>query len=196
MKDMQQYLTRLPLNSVYNLDDSVSASESSSASFGRVGITDTRSVSGTGDINALQSYSGSSGYSGQADLDASGVSGTFRGTASLTPSAMSASQSGSFAGDSTDTSMSLTSKGNSVDVSSGMTLGRITTSQNIWTGSAEGAQDTQITGAASGYCDTQGLAWTFDRRERLVNTDGYLINYQAVSADGTISWASDWLPDV
>ena len=187
------------IESGYDVDTDVSVSEESTASFDQPAIENTRSVSGTGDINAFQSYSGSVGYFGQADLDASGVSGTFRGTASLRPSAMSASQSGSFVGISTDTGMSLTSKGNSVDVSSGMTSGTITTSQNIWTGSAEGAQNTQIIGAASGYIDTGGytlgdVEWTFDHMEPLA--DGNAIYYQTVSADGTVTFSIDWWPNV
>jgi hypothetical protein len=183
-------------------------SEESTASFNQPAIENTRSLSGTGEIRAFQSYSGSSGYFGQAYLDSSGVSGTLRGTASLTPSAMRSSQSGLFSGDLTDMGMSLTSKGNSVDVSSGMTYGTVTTSQNIWTGSAEGSQDTQIIGAASGYVDTGGytlvpggVEFKLDHQELLLGADGKpldgnLIYYQAVSADGNVTFSIDWLPIV
>jgi hypothetical protein len=189
----------------YDVSTSVSVSEESEAKFGNVEMTNSRWVAGSGDANAVQSFSGSSGYFGQADLDASRVSGTLRSTASLTPSAMSASQSGSFAGDSTDSGMSLTSKGNSVAVSSGMTSGTITTSQNIWTGSAEGSQDTQIIGADSGYIDTRGYVigdteWTFVRNEITLGEDGKplgdLIIYKTVSADGTVIFSIDWWPNV
>jgi hypothetical protein len=193
------------IESGYDVGTGVSVSEESSASFDQPAIENVRSVSGTGDVNAFQSYSGSSGYFGQSDLYAYGVSGTFEGSTSLTPSSMSAGQSGSFAGDSTDAGMSLTSKGNSVAVSSGMTSGAIVTSQNIWTGSAEGGQDTQITGADSGYIDTRGyviddIEWTFVRNEITLGEDGKpsgdLIIYQTVSADGTVIISVDWLPCV
>jgi len=97
--------------------------------------------------------------------------------------------------------MCLTNKGNSIDISSGMTSGKLTTDQNIWTGSAEGAQDTQISGAASGYIDTGGytpgnVEWTFDHQEPVAGTDGNLIYSQGVCADGTIVFSVDWLPCV
>lgn len=193
------------IESEYDVSTGVSVSEESSASFDQPAIESVRSISGTGDIDAFQSYSGSSGYLGQSALHAYGVSGTFNGAASLKPSSMRADHSGSFAGYSTDAGMSLTSQGNSVAVSSGMTSGSIVTSQNIWTGSAEGGQDTQITGADSGYIDTRGyvigdIEWTFDRREITLGVDGKplgdLIVYKTVSADGNVTFSIDWLPCV
>jgi hypothetical protein len=59
--------------------------EESEASFDQVKIENTRSVSGTGDINAAQMYSGSGGYKGSAILSAQGASGTLHGNAFLTP---------------------------------------------------------------------------------------------------------------
>ena len=80
------------LNSIYNLDDSVSASEGASASFGQVGITDTRSVSGTGNVQADQSYSGSGGYAGQAVFQATDATGSLTGSATIKPDSLSANQ--------------------------------------------------------------------------------------------------------
>lgn len=189
----------------YNVSTGVSVSEESEANFGNVELTNSRWVAGSGDANAVQSYSGSSGYFGQAELDASGISGTLKSTASLTPSAMSASQSGSFTGDLADSGMSLTNKGNSIAVSSGMTFGTIVTTQNIWTGSAEGSQDTQIIGADSGYADTRGYVigdteWKFDHYEITLDKDGNptgnMVYYNAVTADGTVIISIDWLPFV
>lgn len=189
------------LSSSYDVDTDFSVNEESTARFDHPTIENTRSISGTGDLKASQSYTGSDGYFGQTDLDASAVSGTFKGTACVSSSALSASQSGSFAGDSADISMSLTSKENSVYVGSGMTLGKITTGQSIWTGSAEGAQDTQLSGTASGYVDTGGYTlgdaeWIFDHQEPLAGKDGNLVYYQGVRADGTVVFSVDWIPVV
>ena len=82
-----------------------------------------------------------------------------------------------------------------------MIVGKITASQNIWTGSADAAQDTQINGAASGYVDTGGYTtvdgdWTFDHKETTPGLDGNLVYYQGVRADDTVIFTVDWLPCV
>jgi len=51
------------LSSSYDVDTDVSVKEESTASFGQPAIENTRSVSGTGNIKATQSYMGSNGYS-------------------------------------------------------------------------------------------------------------------------------------
>jgi len=71
------------IDSSYEVDTGVSVSEESEASFDEVGIENTRLVSGTGNINAVQTYSGSGGYVGSATLSSQGVSGSLKGTASL-----------------------------------------------------------------------------------------------------------------
>jgi hypothetical protein len=62
----------------YNVSTGVSVSEESEANFGNVEMTSSRRIAGSGDANAVQRYSGSSGYFGQAELDASGISGTLK----------------------------------------------------------------------------------------------------------------------
>ena len=123
------------LNSIYNLDDSVSASEGASASFGQVGITDTRSVSGTGNVQADQSYSGSGGYAGSSQINAEGVSGTLQSNAALTPQSLTANQGLSLTGNSVDTGMSLANKGDSANLGVGITSGTVDSNQVIQTGS-------------------------------------------------------------
>ncbi len=71
------------LSSSYDVDTDVSVSEESTANFGQPAIENTRSVSGTGKIEADQSYSGSSGYSGSAIFKTE--SGSLTGSACLTP---------------------------------------------------------------------------------------------------------------
>ena len=133
------------LNSIYNLDDSVSASEGASASFGQVGISDTRSVSGTGNVHqADQSYSGNGGYSGSASFSKLG-SGSLTGSASLSPGSMSASQGVSVSGPS-NAGMSVTN-GGTADVNSNLVLGSMQASQSISTGSAHASSSTQFNGA-------------------------------------------------
>lgn len=99
------------MDSIYNLDDSASVNEGSSASFGQVGISDARSVSGTGNIEASQSYSGSgdqsgNGYSGNSQIHAIDANTAISSSASLAPSMLSVSQSTSIIGDSGDVSLS------------------------------------------------------------------------------------------
>ncbi len=78
------------LASDYNMDTDVSVSEEAEATFdGQVKIDDSRSLSGQGEIQAAQRYSGSSGYRGSAVLSASG-SGSLTGLASLATGFLSA----------------------------------------------------------------------------------------------------------
>jgi len=125
------------LYSTYVLHQGASAIETSSASSDPVGITDTRSVFGTGKIKASQSYSGSGGYYGSATLDAQGASGTLQGSATLTPQTLTASQDLSLAGDSVDTSMSLSNEGDSATLGVAITSGTIASRQSIQTGSVD-----------------------------------------------------------
>ena len=57
------------LSSSYDVDTGVSVSEESTTSPDQATIENTRSVSGTGDINAVQTYSGSEGYAWRCGLD-------------------------------------------------------------------------------------------------------------------------------
>jgi hypothetical protein len=122
------------INSVYNLDDNVSASESSSASFGPVGISDTRSVSGTGKTKTYQSYSGSGGYRGKSSFSAVG-SGFLTGSASLAPGSMNAFQSTSATGDFAETSLGLNDMNGSAGTRFAMSGGNMVSTQEISTGS-------------------------------------------------------------
>ena len=122
------------LSSSYDVDTGVSVSEESTASFDQPAIENTRSVSGTGDINAVQTYPGSGGYAGSATLSARDVSGTLQSNAILTPTS-SANQITSLSGDSADVSLSLNHQGDSLYMGSGMGSGSINTNQNVRTGS-------------------------------------------------------------
>jgi hypothetical protein len=123
------------LSSSYDVDTGVSVSEESTASFGQPAIENTRSVSGTGDINAAQTYSGSRGYAGSATLSSQGVSGSLQGTACLTPRSVTASQDLSLSGKSVDTGMSLANEGDSANLGVVIASGMIDSSQGIQTGS-------------------------------------------------------------
>ena len=123
------------LSSIYNLDDSASASEGASASFGQVGITDTRSVSGTGNLQADQRYSGSGGYSGAASFHSDG-SGTMTGSASLNPQSMCSSQVASVSGSGFSRLNVVDPNGNFASVYADTIEGSLSASQNAWTGSA------------------------------------------------------------
>ena len=109
--------------------------EESTASFDQVKIENTRSVSGTGDINAVQTYSGSGGYVGSATLSSQGVSGSLKGNACLTPQSLTASQDLSLSGKSVDTGMSLANEGDSASLGVAITSGMIASQQGIQTGS-------------------------------------------------------------
>jgi hypothetical protein len=132
------------IDSSYEVDTGVSVSEESEASFDEVGIENSRSISGSGDINAAQTYSGSGGYTGSATLNAKGVSGTLKGNTILTPSTLSASQIASLSGDSADVSLSLNHQGDLLYMGSGMGSGSLITSQNVQTGSVIGSQSSNI----------------------------------------------------
>jgi hypothetical protein len=147
------------LSSSYDVDTGVSVSEESTATFDQPAITNTRFVSGSGNINAAQTYSGSGGYTGSATLSSQGVSGSLHGTAFLTPSTLCANQVVSLSGDSADVGSDLFRQGESLSMSSGMQSGTIDTNQNIWTGSAEGSQATNIF-ANSGYVQWAGTLGT------------------------------------
>lgn len=123
------------LSSSYDVDTGVSVNEESEASFDQVKIENTRSVSGTGDISAAQTYSGSGGYKGSAILSAQGASGTLHGNAFLTPEYLSAKQDISLTGDSIDTGMSLSNEGDSANLGVTIKSGMISSSQSIETGS-------------------------------------------------------------
>ena len=123
------------LSSSYDVDTGVSVSEESTASFDQPAIENTRSVSGTGDINAVQTYSGSGGYAGSATLSSQGVSGSLKGNAILTPQSLTASQDLSLSGNSVDTGMSLANEGDSADFTIAISSGMIDSSQGIQTGS-------------------------------------------------------------
>ncbi len=123
------------LSSSFDVDTGVSVNEESEASFDQVKIENTRSVSGTGHINAAQTYSGSGGYKGSAILSAQGAAGTLHGNAFLTPEYLSAKQDISLTGDSIDTGMSLSNKGDSANLGVTIKSGMISSSQSIETGS-------------------------------------------------------------
>lgn len=133
------------LNSIYNLDDSASASEGATASFGQVGITDTRSVSGTGNVQADQSYSGSSGYAGSAGFSSLG-SGSLTGSASLTPGTLSASQVASVSGSGSSSLNVEDPNGNFAGVYADTIEGSLSASQNAWTGSAHASSTVHSSG--------------------------------------------------
>ena len=128
------------LNSFYDLSDGVSATEKSSATTDQIGITNSRSIAGTGNMYAFQGYSGSNDYSGSSSVGANEVSGTIESNAALTPTTLSASQVASLSGDSADVGLSLDHQGDSIYMSSGIGSGTITTSQDVWTGSVHGSQ--------------------------------------------------------
>jgi hypothetical protein len=92
------------LSSSYDVDTGVSVSEESEASFDQPAIENTRSISGTGDINAAQTYSGSKGYSGEGRLQASDAIMTLSSTACLTPGTLESSQMATISGKSVDVS--------------------------------------------------------------------------------------------
>jgi hypothetical protein len=119
------------LLSSYDVDTGVSVSEESTASFDHLEIENTRSVSGKGNINAVQSYSGSGGYTGRATLSAQGASGILQGNALITPQCVAVDQDLSFTGDSIDIGMSIANKGDSanlgVAILSGMIDSELTT---------------------------------------------------------------------
>lgn len=131
--------------SIYRLDDSASASESVSANFGPVGISDTRSLSGAGGIRADQSYSGSGGYKGSAIFSTDG-SGSLTGTASLTANSLSANQDVSATGSLSSAEMSLTN-GDTVGVSLQLVDGSLTSFQSLSTGSAHASSSSHIVGS-------------------------------------------------
>ncbi len=132
------------LISIFHLDDSVSANEGSSMSFGQVGIFDTRVLSGTGDIKADQYYLGSGGYMGSASFSTTG-SGSLTGTANLTPSSLSASQGISASG-SSSAQMILTN-GGTAGVSLQVPQGSMISTQSLSIGSAHASGNSHITGS-------------------------------------------------
>ncbi|MDD5768557.1 MAG: hypothetical protein PHW55_08240 [Methanothrix sp.] len=95
------------LKTSYAVGTDVSVREESTASFDQPAIENTRSVSGAGDINAVQTYSGSGGYAGRATLYSQDVSGSLQGSALLAPEYLSAKQDISLSGSLVDTGMSL-----------------------------------------------------------------------------------------
>lgn len=123
------------IDSSYDVGTGVSVGEESTASFDQVKIENTRSVSGTGDINAVQTYSGSGGYVGSATLSSQGVSGSLKGNACLTPQSLTASQDLYLSGKSVDTGMSLANEGDSASLGVAITSGMIASQQAIQTGS-------------------------------------------------------------
>ncbi len=123
------------LKTSYAVDTDVSVSEESTASFDQLAIRNTRSVSGTGDINANQAYSGSGGYTGSATLSSQGVCGSLRGSAYLAPEYLSANQDVSLSGSFVDTGMSLAYEGDSADIGVAILSGSINSGQRIETGS-------------------------------------------------------------
>ncbi|NLV52913.1 MAG: hypothetical protein GXY64_06580, partial [Bacteroidales bacterium] len=125
------------LESSYDVDTDVAVSEESIAGADQPGIENARSVSGTGNINAVQSYSGSSGYRGRAILNAEGASGTLQSDALLTSQNVGATQDISLSGNSVDTGMSLFNEGDSADLSVTISSGTIDSSQSIQTGSVD-----------------------------------------------------------
>jgi len=78
------------LSSSYDVDTEVSVSEESTATFDQPSIQNTRLISGTGDVKAAQTYSGSCGYSGSAIFKTE--SGSLTASACLTPVSMNAFQ--------------------------------------------------------------------------------------------------------
>jgi len=130
--------------SSYALSEGVSAIERSTASSNQVELTNSRYITGAGDIYAFQGYYGSNDCSGFSNLYSNGVYGALESTASRSPTSMSANQIASFKGDSVDVSLSLDHQGDSIYMSSGMGSGTITTSQEVWTGSVHGSQNTIV----------------------------------------------------
>ena len=147
------------ISSSYDVDTGVSVSEESTASFDQPSITNTRSVSGSGNINAVQTYSGSGGYEGSAMLSAQGASGTLQSNALIAPGYLSAKQDVSFSGSSVETGMSLANQGDLADISVVIASGIIDSSQRIQTGSVHNALSAAINapwGAYSQFASLQG----------------------------------------
>jgi hypothetical protein len=78
-------------------------------------------------MNAVQRYTGSGGYDGEAALQGNSISGTLAGTAYLKTTNLRANQIASLIGESAEVSSSLASEGNSVTISSGISSGMIST---------------------------------------------------------------------
>ncbi len=148
------------LSSSYDVDTGVSVSEESTANPDQATIENTRSVSGTGDINAVQTYSGSRGYVGSTTLSSQGVSGSLKGNAILTPQTLAASQEVSLTGNSVDTSMGLINEGDSADLGIAIKSGSIDSNQFVQTGSVHNALSATINapwGAYSQFASLQGM---------------------------------------
>ena len=159
------------LSSSYDVDTGVSVNERSTASPDQATIENTRSVSGTGDINAVQTYSGSGGYAGSATLSSQGVSGSLQGTACLLPQSVTASQDLSLAGKSVGTSMSLANEGDSANLGVSITSGMIDSQQAIQTGSVYNGVSATCTAQ---YARSQMQLWTtyiYSRKPRELDDD-------------------------
>ena len=116
------------LSSNYDVGTDVSVSEESSASTDQAKIENRRTVSGTGDINAVQTYSGSEGYAGVAGLTASG-SGSLTSSAFLNPKYMTASQNIAASGSVDEAETSVNNRGSSAGVASSIKSGSLAADQ-------------------------------------------------------------------
>lgn len=83
----------------YQVDDGVEVSETASASFNVLGMTDFRSMTGYGDVSAVQRYTGSSGYIGQSRFETEDASIQMASSANLNPDRFQASQNAIFDGE-------------------------------------------------------------------------------------------------
>lgn len=168
------------LSSNYDVGTDVSVSEESTASFDQLAIENTRSVSGTGDINVVQTYSGSGGYRGSANFMAVGT-GSLSGSASLNPESMNAMQDISALGESS-ADMAL-EYGGIARVGCDLYSGSINSVQSIHTGSGHGSQNVQGSGSLSASVSSSENSLSAMQEAYVIG--GVLSTHQNAATDGS-----------
>lgn len=157
------------LISSYEVDPDVSVREESSASFDPIRIENTRSISGTGNINARQFYYGSADYNGHSYILAQDASIEISTSACLTPRILVAKLIGSIDGTTGSLGMDLTTQRNNVNTDTWVSGGSLRTNLAADTSSVGVSQIADID-AEKGCVSSSADWWQLDRKQNHAET--------------------------
>lgn len=173
------------LTDEYYISDGLSLTETAEASFedtdpshdppNKVQITDDRQISGAGDIEMYQGYSGSGGYFGDSGIYAVDVTGAAGSHAQLSARSLNVRQSASLEGIFADLMLYLDNHGQQAITESFMDSGLLSTDQGISTGSAQAWQNTHID-ALFGFAGAGALSADLDGQSVMATTISYIRN--------------------
>ncbi|MDM7934843.1 MAG: hypothetical protein QUS08_05570 [Methanothrix sp.] len=179
----------------YDVSDGVSIQEDAEASFDDLELTDSREVSGEGDLVMDQTYKGSGGYTGYNSYHAEDVSGTVTTGTTLKPRSLDSSLSGGIRAQEAEIRLGISSVKGALETYALISDGSLNTEmglrrERVMTESVDVSQRTEMK-AASGIVESiAGARRPLSDSDVVSNTgvrmwDGILKTSQRASSDGS-----------